>query len=108
MQPNPVNTLALRQALMARVLGQPSYPANPMQMAQPGGQLPSGMPNTPGQPVPSMPSPAQAPQVQAGPRPGATPTQQVTKAAQQAQSPLLDQQTRDIAKTLVQKLLQHM
>jgi hypothetical protein len=39
---------------------------------------------------------------------GADPAQQLASAGQQAQSPLLDPETRDIAKVLVQKLIKHL
>jgi hypothetical protein len=93
----------------------PQGQVNPMMMAllraraqqgaqgMPTGSMPNGIP-TPGAPG----APPAPPAAAVGTPGGATPTQQVTKAAQQAQSPLMDQGTRNIAKALVQKLLQHM
>lgn len=72
----------------------------------PTGPAPNSLPIQGGTPAPAAPV-AAASVAGGGPGP-ASPTQQVTKAAQQAQSPLMDQETRNIAKTLVQKLLQHM
>lgn len=97
----------------------PAGPANPLMMAllraraQQGAQgMPTPGPAPNGLPVAGAPAPVGMPPAggqQVAQRPGApTPTQQITKAASQAQSPLLDQETRNIAKSLVQKLLQHM
>lgn len=72
---------------------------------QPNGPIPNSMNGTPAVPMqPPTPGPINLP---SGGGAG-TPTQQVTKAAAQAQSPLMDNQTRQIAKTLIQKLMQHM
>lgn len=94
----------------------PQAPVNPMIMALLRARAAQGAQGVPaGAPMPNglrLGTPAPAAPVAAsvmGPRQGvATPTQQVTKAAQQAQSPLMDMETRNIAKSLVQKLLQHM
>jgi hypothetical protein len=109
--PPPVDINTLRQALMAQAMRSqaPSYPVNPAMGTQPTGALPSGMPNTPGQPIPQVPQPPSPPMNNATPPPGApSPAQGVAKAAQQAQSPLLEPQTRDLAKALVMKLMQHL
>lgn len=94
----------------------PQSPINPMMMAilraraQQGLQnganpaMPNGLPINGAAPTPS---PAMSAANMAG-RAGATPNQQVTKAAQQAQSPLMDMETRNIAKQLVMKLMHHM
>lgn len=94
----------------------PSSPVNPMMLAllraraQQGlqGGVNPPMPN--GLPINGSPPTAQPPMAanNMAPRTGGTPTQQATKAAQQAQSPLMDMETRNLAKSLVQKLLQHM
>lgn len=108
---HPLDISTLRQALISQALqhaAPTAYPVSPGMRAAPMGALPSGAPNTPGVPAPSMPNPSMPSPVNVGGAGSATSSQQVAKAAQQAQSPLLDPQTRDIAKTLVQKLLQHM
>jgi hypothetical protein len=90
----------------------PQGQVNPMMMAllrarAAGGGAPGPMPN--GLPTPGAPGAPPNPAAAGMARPGAaSPTQQVTKAGMQAQSPLLDPETRGIAKQLVQKLLQHM
>lgn len=91
-QVNPQMMALLRARAMQGATGAPGAAPMPNSMPVPG---------APGAP----PNPAAAVMARPG---GATPTQQVTKAAQQAQSPLMDQGTRTIAKSLVQKLLQHM
>ena len=93
-QPNPALMAALRARAMAGRLGQPAAPA-PNSMNAP---LPQGAP------VPASPV---APRAVNTPG-GGTPAQQVMKTASQAQSPLMDDQTRGIAKQLIQKLMQHM
>lgn len=107
----PVDMNSLRQMLVARSMagqGGTGYQNNPMRV-QPMQALPGGAPNIPGQPPMPMPNPPAPSPVNMGQRPGgATPMQQTAKAAQQAQSPMLDQGTRDVAKALVSKLLQHM
>jgi hypothetical protein len=93
-QVNPMMMALLRRRAMMGAQGQPG-----------AGPMPNGVP-TGGPPAPMGMPPAGGPGM---PGPGAaSPTQQVTKAAAQAQSPLLDQQTRGIAKSLIQKLMQHM
>jgi len=94
-QVNPMMMALLRARAMQGAQGQPTPGPMPNGMPPGGAPAPVGMPPPGGQQVP--------------PRPGApSPAQQVTKAAANAQSPLLDQETRNIAKSLVQKLLQHM
>ena len=89
--PNPVMMALLKARAAQGAGGQPTAPA------------PNGMNNPAMQPQPG------APQVNMpGRTGGATPTQQVMKTAGQAQSPMLDPGTRQIAKTLIQKLMQHM
>jgi hypothetical protein len=96
----------------------PQAPVNPMMMAllkaratqgAQGGQVgpaPNGLPlgGAPGMP----PNPSAAAGPMPAPQGGPSPTQQIMKAAAPAQSPLMDGQTRQIAKTLIQKLMQHM
>lgn len=110
--PPQINTNALRQALIAHALQQQGATAvaNPAMRIQPSGPLPGGMPNVPGQPAPqAVPPPGAPPQVNAvPPTGGASPAQGMAKAAQQAQSPLLEPQTREIAKNLVQALMKHL
>jgi hypothetical protein len=94
-QPNPQIMALLRARAGQNVQAQPAAPA-------PNG-LPLGGP-------PGMPP---APSSAAGPMPmpqgGATPAQAGMKAAAQAQSPMVtDPQTRALAKSLIQKLMQHM
>lgn len=106
----PVSMAAIQAALAARMGAGNGIPM-PVgaQMSQPSAPLPTGGPNTPGPGVPAMPVPGTPPTQNAAPRMGgANPTQQTAAAAQQAQSPLLDPETRDIAKTLVQKLIRHL
>lgn len=113
MNPPELDINALRQALtmQAQARQQPiGYPVNPTAMrVAPNQALPSGAPNTPGVPVPNMPAPAPAAPVNVSrPAGGAAPQQQMAGAAQTAQSPVFDPETRDIAKALVQKLLKHL
>jgi hypothetical protein len=82
--------------------------ARAMQGAQ-GGQVGPAPNSLPTGGPPGMPPP---PTATAGPMPapqgGASPAQQIMKGASAAQSPLMDDQTRTIAKSLIQKLMQHM
>jgi len=108
--PPSISNQALQQQIIANAMrNRASYPANPTTMGvQPmNPMMTNGGRPTPMPTAPSMPNPSAA----AAAMPGAgapTPTQQVTKAATQAQSPLLDNETRGIAKSLIQKLMQHM
>ncbi len=109
----PVDMNGLRQALAAQMMqrqGQPMAPAMPGAMrAMPGQALRGGMPNTPGMPQPGMPQPAGPAPTGMGGQPGAaTPPQQASKVAQQAQSPMMDPETRQKAKELALKLMQQM
>lgn len=90
-QVNPALVQALRQRAMAAL------------QAQGGGGAPA--PNSMNAPVPGSPQPT--PNNVARRPGGANPAQAVMKAAAQAQSPLLDPETRNIAKSLIQKLMQH-
>ncbi len=105
--PPSVSNQALQQQIIANALrNRAVYPQNPTtQPVSPmmtNGGRPTPMPTAP--PMPN-PSGAAGPMPQGGP---ATPNQQVMKAASQAQSPLVDPQTRQLAKGLIQKLMQHM
>jgi hypothetical protein len=70
-----------------------------------GGPAPNGLP-IPG--APAVPQPSSASGPMPPPQGGASPSQQIMKKATAAQSPLMDDQTRQIAKSLIQKLMQHM
>lgn len=108
--PPSVSNQALQQQIIANAMrNRAAYPANPTTMGvQPmNPMMTNGGRPTPIPTAPNMPNPSGA----SLPMPGAgqaTPVQQVTKAATQAQSPLLDNETRGIAKSLIQKLMQHM
>ena len=93
-QPNPAMMAALRARVLAGRLGQPAGPAP--------NSMNAGIPQA--TPAPASPMPPQSVNTPGG----GTPTQQVMKTAAQAQSPLMDDQTRAVAKTLIQKLMQHM
>lgn len=106
----PVNMANIQAALAAR-MGMGNGIPMPLgaQMTQPSAPLPTGGPNTPGPGMPQMPIPGTPPvQNAAPPTGGASPTQQTAAAAQNAQSPLLDPETHEIAKALVQKLMKHL
>lgn len=93
-QVNPALMQALRNRAALGAAGTPTGPA------------PNSM-NAPVQARPQVPgSPMQPPAVNTPG--GGTPAQQVMKAAGTAQSPMMDDQTRQIAKSLIQKLMQHM
>ena len=89
--PNPI-MMALLKARAAQGATGGQVPPAPNGMNNPG------MPPPPQRPVVNMP----------GRTGGASPTQQLLKTATTAQSPLMDDGTRQIAKTLIQKLMQHM
>lgn len=98
----------IRQALMSRLGGGSPGPVLG-QMSQPAGAMPNGGLPVPGMPAPAMPSPAMPAPGNMGPRPGgASPAQSMAKAATQAQSPLMEPDTREIAKVLIQKLMKHL
>lgn len=111
MQP-PINTLDLRRALIAQAMQRQNPVAYPSNMGEPrvmpNAALPSGAPNTPGAVVPSTPAPPAPPVVNAAqPQGGANPAQALAQVGAGAQAPGFDQDTRNIAKTLVMKLLKH-
>lgn len=105
--PPSVSNQALQQQIIANAMrNRAVYPQNPTTQPTSPMMTNGGRP-TPIPTAPPMPNPSGA----AGPMPqgGApTPNQQVMKAAGQAQSPLVDPQTRQLAKSLIQKLMQHM
>jgi hypothetical protein len=110
--PPPINTLDLRRALVAQAMSRQNpiaYPSNISDpRVQPQGALPSGGPNTPGVPVPTTPQPPTPPVVNAAqPQGGANPAQVLAQVGQGAQGPGFDQDTRNIAKALVMKLMKH-
>jgi hypothetical protein len=96
----------------------PTGQANPMLMAvlraramQGARGVPNAMPAPNGLPLPGAPIPPVPPAAAGGlPRPvgAGTPSQQVMKAAAQAQSPMQDPETRASAKDLILKLMKHM
>jgi len=97
----------------------PQSPVNPQIMAllraraaqggqgMPVGPAPNAIPTGGAPPMPPAPSAAAGPMPM--PQGGATPAQAGMKAAAAAQSPMVtDPQTRALAKSLIQKLMQHM
>ena len=98
---------AIREALARRGMG--GAPAGggttPMsgQVSAPAGSTPTGGPNVPTPPAPTSPAPAGAPNV--APRAAAAP---MAKAAQAAQGPNFDGETKMIAKALVTKLIKYL
>lgn len=110
--PPSISNQALQQQIIANAMrNRAAYPANPTTVGvQPmNPMMTNGGRPTPAPTAPPMPNPSGASAPMPGGSPGqGTPTQQVMKAATQAQSPLMHPETRDIAKTLIQKLMQHM
>ena len=102
-----IDMTAIREALARRGMG--GAPAGggttPMsgQVSAPAGSTPTGGPNVPTPPAPTSPAPAGAPNV--APRAAAAP---MAKAAQAAQGPNFDDETKLIAKTLVTKLIKYL
>src|SRR5258708_26995050 len=99
MPPSPINMANIQAALAARSgMGNGIPMPAVSQMTSPSGPLPTGGPNTPGPGMPPMPIPGTPPVGNARPpMPGANPTQQMAQVGQQAQSPLLDPETHEIA-----------
>lgn len=91
--PSTINMAPIMAALQRRQMGVPA----PMSQQVSTG---SGMPMQ-GQPQPNASMSAMPSQVQQGGAPQAAPL----KAGQQAQGPNFDPETRDLAKSLVQRLL---
>lgn len=106
--PQGISMQPILQALALRQAGHLGGGGTPMaqQASTPTHSLPGGgstspvqaNPQTPNSPAGSMPS-----QVQQGA--GQNPTNQALQAGQQSQGPMFDQETRDLAKSLVQRLL---
>jgi hypothetical protein len=105
--PQPTDMSLIKAAMDRRGMSGGGGGADPMaaQVTAPTGPTPTGGPNTPTTPPPAAP-PAPAPGGgQAMPtRAAAAP---MARAAQAAQSPSFDDQTKTIAKALVTKLLQY-
>lgn len=110
MPPN-IDYSAIREALARRASGgltpnRPMPPAPPAinQVAPAGGVLPTGGANSPISAPPQSPNPSSPPQGNLPPRQAIA---GMAKVGQTAQSPLFDQQTRDLSKALVKKLLEY-
>ncbi len=105
--PQGISMQPILEALARRQMGG----AAPMsqQVSMPTHQLPTGGASTPlqGQPQPQASAAAMPNQVQQGAGAQGQQTQTgALQAGQQAQGPLYDQQTRDLSKALVKKLLE--
>lgn len=114
MQPPNVDMSLIREALMRRMAGGGMGSGSPMPMAQqmtpPSGQLPGGGANVPA----PQPQPMPAPQVgqipaqgRMSPEASATPMQKMAGVAQTAQG-MPDDETRNMAKALVGKLIKYL
>lgn len=105
MQPQGINMAPILQALARRQMGG----AAPMsqQASMPNHQLPTGGASTPvqGQPQPNASLSGMPSQVQQGGAGGQQTQNGALQAGQQAQGPNFDPETRDLAKSLVQRLL---
>lgn len=99
MQPQGIDMGVIREALQRRQQGQLGGGGMPMQQ-----QMTPQAPTQSAQPMPT-PSPSAMPQqVQPGGMPQAEQAGAIG-ATQKAQGPQFDQETRDLAKSLVQRLL---
>lgn len=125
MQPDAsmVQAMLMRRASQAPL----PVPSAASQLTQPSGGLPTGGPNVPrpmpmgGMPTPTAPSPVNlapgqgqvgvpgtAPGQPAGaPNPAMRQTQGMVKGVGQAMGPNFDDETRQVAKMLIGKLVQH-
>lgn len=91
---------AIQAALQRRAQGMGGTP--PVNQAtSPMGALPTGGPNTPMSPPPMPPAPPMGTNV-----PPRAQTNSVMKAAQGAQGPSYDDETKVLSKTLIKKLLE--
>ena len=104
-----IDMTAIREALARRGMG--GAPAGggttPMsgQLSAPAGSTPTGGPNVPTPPAPTSPTPPPAGGSNVAPRTAAAP---MAKAAQAAQGPNFDGETKMIAKALVTKLIKYL
>lgn len=111
MPPAGIDMSLIREALARRAQGGLAgggVPPAVAQQAQPAGATPTGGPNVPGAPPAAAPTPTQAQipgQTRQLPASSATPPQQAAKAAGAATG-FPDLETRDMAKTLLAKLVQ--